>query len=137
MGAVRVLGGQCVSGWLLASLPAPAGCPLLPRSLPACLPATACLLVARRWLPCAVASYELIITAQLNPLLSTFGFISSSPIMRVDRCDFSGFKVYPSRGKTYVRGDSKVRCRQSIQQIHPIRPMLSPFHPPTPLARPC
>ena len=28
--------------------------------------------------------------------------------MRVDRCDFSGFKVYPSKGKTYVRGDSKV-----------------------------
>ncbi|EIW71548.1 hypothetical protein TREMEDRAFT_73338 [Tremella mesenterica DSM 1558] len=28
--------------------------------------------------------------------------------MRVDRCDFSGFKVYPSNGKTYVRGDSKV-----------------------------
>ena len=28
--------------------------------------------------------------------------------MRVDRCDFSGFKVYPGRGKTYVRGDSKV-----------------------------
>ncbi|ORY34771.1 putative 60S ribosomal protein L24 [Naematelia encephala] len=27
--------------------------------------------------------------------------------MRVDRCDFSGYKVYPSRGKTYVRGDSK------------------------------
>jgi large subunit ribosomal protein L24e len=27
--------------------------------------------------------------------------------MRVDRCDFSGFKVYPSRGKVYVRGDSK------------------------------
>jgi hypothetical protein len=30
--------------------------------------------------------------------------------MRVDRCDFSGFKVYPSRGKVYVRGDSKVRA---------------------------
>lgn len=29
--------------------------------------------------------------------------------MRVDRCDWSGFKVYPSRGKVYVRGDSKVR----------------------------
>lgn len=29
--------------------------------------------------------------------------------MRVDRCDFSGYKVYPSRGKVYVRGDSKVR----------------------------
>ncbi|OCF43836.1 hypothetical protein I317_02278 [Kwoniella heveanensis CBS 569] len=27
--------------------------------------------------------------------------------MRVDRCDFSGYKVYPSRGKVYVRGDSK------------------------------
>ncbi|WVR08083.1 hypothetical protein IAU60_005129 [Kwoniella sp. DSM 27419] len=27
--------------------------------------------------------------------------------MRVDKCDFSGFKVYPSRGKVYVRGDSK------------------------------
>ncbi|RSH86550.1 60S ribosomal protein L24 [Apiotrichum porosum] len=27
--------------------------------------------------------------------------------MRVDRCDFSGFKVYPGRGRTYVRGDSK------------------------------
>ncbi|ORX37755.1 ribosomal protein L24e-domain-containing protein [Kockovaella imperatae] len=27
--------------------------------------------------------------------------------MRVDRCDFSGFKVYPSKGKIYVRGDSK------------------------------
>lgn len=31
--------------------------------------------------------------------------------MRVDRCDFSGYKVYPSRGKVYVRGDSKVRIR--------------------------
>lgn len=30
--------------------------------------------------------------------------------MRVDRCDFSGYKVYPSRGKVYVRGDSKVRA---------------------------
>lgn len=29
--------------------------------------------------------------------------------MRVDKCDFSGYKVYPSRGKVYVRGDSKVR----------------------------
>ena len=28
--------------------------------------------------------------------------------MRVERCDFSGAKVYPSRGKIYVRGDSKV-----------------------------
>ncbi|OXG14480.1 large subunit ribosomal protein L24e [Cryptococcus neoformans Tu401-1] len=27
--------------------------------------------------------------------------------MRVDRCDFTGYKVYPSRGKVYVRGDSK------------------------------
>ncbi|KAL1406455.1 60S ribosomal protein L24 [Vanrija albida] len=27
--------------------------------------------------------------------------------MRIERCDFSGAKVYPSRGKTYVRGDSK------------------------------
>ncbi|WVW86962.1 hypothetical protein I302_109018 [Kwoniella bestiolae CBS 10118] len=27
--------------------------------------------------------------------------------MRVDRCDFSGYKVYPSRGRVYVRGDSK------------------------------
>lgn len=28
--------------------------------------------------------------------------------MRVERCDFSGYKIYPSKGKTYVRGDSKV-----------------------------
>jgi ribosomal protein L24E len=28
--------------------------------------------------------------------------------MRVDRCDFSGFRVYPAKGRTYVRGDSKV-----------------------------
>lgn len=28
--------------------------------------------------------------------------------MRVERCDFSGYRIYPSKGKTYVRGDSKV-----------------------------
>jgi len=27
--------------------------------------------------------------------------------MRVERCDFSGYRIYPSKGKTYVRGDSK------------------------------
>ncbi|KAI9638967.1 putative 60S ribosomal protein L24 [Dioszegia hungarica] len=27
--------------------------------------------------------------------------------MRVDRCDFSGYRVYPSKGRVYVRGDSK------------------------------
>jgi hypothetical protein len=29
--------------------------------------------------------------------------------MRVDRCDFSGYRVYPGKGRVYVRGDSKVR----------------------------
>lgn len=28
--------------------------------------------------------------------------------MRVERCDFSGYRIYPSKGRTYVRGDSKV-----------------------------
>lgn len=32
-----------------------------------------------------------------------------SPQMKVDICAFSGYKIYPSRGKLYVRGDSKVR----------------------------
>lgn len=27
--------------------------------------------------------------------------------MRVERCDFSGYKVYPSKGRTFVRIDSK------------------------------
>lgn len=29
--------------------------------------------------------------------------------MKVEICSFSGYKIYPSRGKLYVRGDSKVR----------------------------
>lgn len=36
--------------------------------------------------------------------------------MRVDRCDWSGYKVYPSRGKVYVRGDSKVRIDRARDQ---------------------
>jgi large subunit ribosomal protein L24e len=28
--------------------------------------------------------------------------------MKVELCNFSGMKIYPSKGKTYVRGDSKV-----------------------------
>ncbi|KAL7412471.1 60S ribosomal protein L24, partial [Mrakia frigida] len=28
--------------------------------------------------------------------------------MKVEICSFSGFKIYPSRGRLYVRGDSKV-----------------------------
>lgn len=37
--------------------------------------------------------------------------------MRVDRCDWSGFKVYPSRGKVYVRGDSKVRIDHEVKGL--------------------
>ena len=29
--------------------------------------------------------------------------------MKVELCNFSGQKIYPSKGKLYVRGDSKVR----------------------------
>lgn len=45
--------------------------------------------------------------------------------MRVDRCDFSGFRVYPAKGRTYVRGDSKVcfcallAVNQSIVECKP------------------
>ena len=45
--------------------------------------------------------------------------------MRVDRCDFSGFRVYPAKGRTYVRGDSKVcfcallAVNQSIMECKP------------------
>jgi len=28
--------------------------------------------------------------------------------MKVELCNFSGYKIYPSKGKLYVRGDSKV-----------------------------
>jgi ribosomal protein L24E len=28
--------------------------------------------------------------------------------MKVELCNFSGHKIYPSKGKLYVRGDSKV-----------------------------
>lgn len=34
--------------------------------------------------------------------------------MRVERCDFSGHKVYPSLGKVYVRGDSKVGLHSTL-----------------------
>lgn len=32
----------------------------------------------------------------------------ASPIMKVETCAFSQRKIYPGRGKLYVRGDSKV-----------------------------
>ena len=28
--------------------------------------------------------------------------------MKIELCNFSGQKIYPSKGKIYVRGDSKV-----------------------------
>jgi len=30
--------------------------------------------------------------------------------MKIELCNFSGQKIYPSKGKIYVRGDSKVSC---------------------------
>lgn len=32
--------------------------------------------------------------------------------MKVELCNFSGQKIYPSKGKIYVRGDSKVSWRK-------------------------
>jgi hypothetical protein len=37
------------------------------------------------------------------------------PQMRVEKCDFSGYKIYPGRGKTYVRGDSKVNTKANAR----------------------
>ncbi|KAJ9124427.1 hypothetical protein QFC24_003215 [Naganishia onofrii] len=34
--------------------------------------------------------------------------------MKVELCNFSGQKIYPSKGKLYVRGDSKVSARICI-----------------------
>ncbi|KAJ9107496.1 hypothetical protein QFC21_000951 [Naganishia friedmannii] len=34
--------------------------------------------------------------------------------MKVELCNFSGQKIYPSKGKLYVRGDSKVRLSPAI-----------------------
>jgi hypothetical protein len=31
--------------------------------------------------------------------------------MKTEICSFSGFKIYPGKGKLYVRGDSKVFLR--------------------------
>ena len=39
--------------------------------------------------------------------------------MRVERCDFSGFRVYPAKGRTYVRGDSKV-CLRSANTVEDV-----------------
>lgn len=36
--------------------------------------------------------------------------------MKVEICSFSGYKIYPSRGKLYVRGDSKVRSLEGGQR---------------------
>lgn len=37
--------------------------------------------------------------------------------MRVERCDFSGYRIYPSKGKTYVRGDSKVGLGPTSREL--------------------
>jgi hypothetical protein len=35
--------------------------------------------------------------------------------MKVELCNFSGYKIYPSKGKLYVRGDSKVRKNRRLE----------------------
>jgi hypothetical protein len=37
--------------------------------------------------------------------------------MKVELCNFSGYKIYPSKGKLYVRGDSKVRMNGGVERV--------------------
>jgi hypothetical protein len=89
--------------------------PLLPVYPPSCLPPSHRVLLRCRphvssslsrgphhhWLPPAAAAR--------TACSQTPHWLVSSPQMKVEICSFSGYKIYPSRGKLYVRGDSKVR----------------------------
>mgnify|MGYP001240466848 CR=1 FL=1 len=61
-----------------------------------------------------------------SQILSSKGFTSDLFIQKVEIDSFSGYKIYPSKGKLFVRGDSKV-CLIHPRQIPSISPRYQVF----------